>query len=231
MESTLFRVVDILNIHKISYWVTDGTLLGIVREDRILPWDSDIDIAVWKSEVSKINIIKIFEDEGFEHIEVLPNMDCLNFQFNNIQVDISFYTKNNKEASIKWATVPRKKIDRFTIFLIKSIFQHDNKSLDINYKKYFFKSVIMDISGLLGKLLSRKLKIKMFNYARSKYIYIGSFYPIHLLVFKKIKFKELELEIPKDSNEYLRLCYGDNWRTPNKKFIWENDTYNLKEFL
>jgi len=71
MESTLFRVVDILNIHKISYWVTDGTLLGIVREDRILPWDSDIDIAVYKSEVSMVEVLEIFTKNGFQHIKTL----------------------------------------------------------------------------------------------------------------------------------------------------------------
>ena len=71
MESTLFRVVDILNIHKISYWVTDGTLLGIVREDRILPWDSDIDIAVWKSEVSMLEVLEIFTKNGFEGQECI----------------------------------------------------------------------------------------------------------------------------------------------------------------
>ena len=42
IELVLFRVVDILNIHKISYWVTDSYSWVFVREDRILPWDLDI---------------------------------------------------------------------------------------------------------------------------------------------------------------------------------------------
>ena len=46
MESTLFRVVDILNIHKISYrWRTAYSSV-FVQENRILLWDLDINITV-----------------------------------------------------------------------------------------------------------------------------------------------------------------------------------------
>jgi len=36
----------ILNKHNIEFWLESGTLLGIVREGRLLPWDNDIDIAI-----------------------------------------------------------------------------------------------------------------------------------------------------------------------------------------
>ncbi len=39
-------VTDILDYHKINYWLDFGTLLGIVREQRILPWDDDMDISI-----------------------------------------------------------------------------------------------------------------------------------------------------------------------------------------
>ena len=65
MESVLFKAIDILEALKIDYWVTDGTLLGIVRENRILPWDSDVDLGVWKSEVSTSEIVNIFKVNGF----------------------------------------------------------------------------------------------------------------------------------------------------------------------
>lgn len=39
-------VTDILDDAGVRYWLEAGTLLGIVREQRLLPWDTDMDIAI-----------------------------------------------------------------------------------------------------------------------------------------------------------------------------------------
>ena len=230
MESALFRAVSILNSHKIGYWVTDGTLLGIIREDRILPWDSDIDIAVYKSEVSMLNLLDVFTKGGFKHIKTLPEMDCLHFVVDNIQVDIGFYSKEKSKVSIKWATKPNINFEKIKIFIINTIFQYSNNNLFYDYGGSFFKSTAKRVISLFSHVLTNKTKNNLYTYARTKYIYIGSTYPIELLTFKKINFKGNELVVPKDSDEYLRLCYGNDWRVPNEDFIWENDTYNLEKF-
>lgn len=45
-KSMLKGVCTILDELKIPYFVDNGTLLGIIRENRILPWDNDADISV-----------------------------------------------------------------------------------------------------------------------------------------------------------------------------------------
>lgn len=42
----LHRVTSILDKHDIPYWLDDGTLLGIVRDGCLIPWDNDLDISV-----------------------------------------------------------------------------------------------------------------------------------------------------------------------------------------
>jgi len=42
----LYDVTEILDEHKIPYILDGGTLLGIVRENRLLPWDTDLDLAI-----------------------------------------------------------------------------------------------------------------------------------------------------------------------------------------
>jgi hypothetical protein len=42
----LERVCEILSAEGVPYWLEGGTLLGIVREQRILPWDNDLDVSV-----------------------------------------------------------------------------------------------------------------------------------------------------------------------------------------
>ena len=43
------ETINILNNNKIQYWLCHGTLLGIIRDNELIPWDHDIDIAVWDS--------------------------------------------------------------------------------------------------------------------------------------------------------------------------------------
>jgi len=53
-------ITDILDEHNVKYWLDFGTLLGVVRENRILPWDDDIDISIFE------------EDENLMLEKVLP---------------------------------------------------------------------------------------------------------------------------------------------------------------
>ncbi|MBN1326466.1 MAG: LicD family protein, partial [Candidatus Cloacimonetes bacterium] len=42
----LDRVTSFLENNKIPYLLEGGTLLGIIREQRLLPWDNDIDLTL-----------------------------------------------------------------------------------------------------------------------------------------------------------------------------------------
>ena len=56
----LMKTAQILRENNIDFWLCHGTLLGIVRENRLLPWDSDIDFGIWKDEHSKKKILELF---------------------------------------------------------------------------------------------------------------------------------------------------------------------------
>lgn len=51
----LRKVTELLDKHDIEYWLEGGTLLGIIRENRLLPWDNDLDISVKEDQLDKIN--------------------------------------------------------------------------------------------------------------------------------------------------------------------------------
>ena len=52
-------ITDLLDKNNIEYWLEGGTLLGIIRENRLLPWDNDMDISIKEEEYSKLlDIIK-----------------------------------------------------------------------------------------------------------------------------------------------------------------------------
>jgi phosphorylcholine metabolism protein LicD len=64
-EKLLKRVTKIVEQQQILYWLEGGTLLGIRRENRLLPWDNDLDISVHQTEIPKLNsLIQNLKIEG-----------------------------------------------------------------------------------------------------------------------------------------------------------------------
>ena len=49
IDSNLIETINILEKNNIPYWLCQGTLLGIIRDNKLIDWDHDIDIAVWYS--------------------------------------------------------------------------------------------------------------------------------------------------------------------------------------
>ena len=52
--SMLNEVTDTLDRYKIQYSLDGGTALGVIREGRLLPWDTDMDIAIDSSQLIEL---------------------------------------------------------------------------------------------------------------------------------------------------------------------------------
>lgn len=53
-KKMLRKVCSILDKYKIPYVLEGGTLLGIVRENRLLPWDNDLDITITEQDMDRV---------------------------------------------------------------------------------------------------------------------------------------------------------------------------------
>jgi phosphorylcholine metabolism protein LicD len=63
----LFEVVEMLDNKGVIYHLEGGTLLGIVRDHDLLPWDHDVDISIPISEAPKFEeIISAFYSKGYK---------------------------------------------------------------------------------------------------------------------------------------------------------------------
>lgn len=59
-------ISDLFKKNDIPFWLTCGTLLGAVRTGKFIPWDIDIDIAIWKSDVHKlVNLEPTILSDGY----------------------------------------------------------------------------------------------------------------------------------------------------------------------
>lgn len=66
-------VTKFLEKHNIDYCISDGTLLGCIRHNGIIPWDSDFDIMIFKDGYFKLKrLLNEFENENFNIINMIP---------------------------------------------------------------------------------------------------------------------------------------------------------------
>ena len=65
-EKLLTDITLIFEKHDVQYWLEGGTLLGIRRENRLLPWDNYLDISLHIDEYPKLTeLIKEIKNRGY----------------------------------------------------------------------------------------------------------------------------------------------------------------------
>lgn len=198
--------------NNIEFFPIHGTLLGIVRDGEIIPWDEDIDIGTWHTDYDKIlNLRKDFEDLGYE----------LSHKNKYCHVNITPYEE-----------VHAKKDSKSVPFHIGIDFLAKDKDKVVLLK--FFDTNMFD--KLLG--ISEKNKIQNFfrkiYYSLILYMRDHEVYPYAWFEkTKTIKAYNLRFNIPVGYKQYLELTYGPTWKTPDKNYSkekWVKNNENLKKY-
>lgn len=224
--------LKILIDNNINYWVCHGTLLGIIRDNKLLSWDSDIDFAVWEDEYSKEDILKIFlSDNRFKREIIVEEINSLHFLINERRVDVNFYTRDKEKAYIKWTALPDGLLFKLYDFVLK--FLANEKSVRKTIKSSngklieFVKLLIIVPLFFFRILLPKFFKIKLIKGFYKKLDTIGYSFPIELMKFKIIKFLGTDIVVPVEPEDVLKYTYGNDWKTPKQNYVWEKEAKNL----
>ena len=110
LDPNFSTIINLFNGNNIPYWICHGTLLGIVRDNKLIEWDHDIDIAVWADVVKKEYITNLMSKANFKLREgFMVKNDIISFNKDGGRiVDINFYKKiksqtNQREmAYVNW---------------------------------------------------------------------------------------------------------------------------------
>lgn len=55
--SVLFTVTGLLNLNNVNYYIDAGTLLGIYRDEQLIPWDDDLDLAINADDLDSVTAL------------------------------------------------------------------------------------------------------------------------------------------------------------------------------
>lgn len=152
--SILERSLPIFEKYNINYWSSAGTLLGSVREGKIIDWDDDIDLAVIKNDYLQIKDneelhkdldlvgLTVITSEGRGENALLKIVNKQeNYSKDKIFIDIMCYEKNEDKYILSnlveksWWPTSFYKIDE--VFpLQKGILNHININIPLKPEKY-----------------------------------------------------------------------------------------------
>jgi len=212
--------LDIIEKYKIEYWLEGGTALAAYRDGKILSWEHDFDIGVWKNDIiskildlkyefQKINC-KVVIQKNFPFIDNLVQIYSLDKSNNPNQIDIYLYTKKNNNAYMRWFHKP----EGFYGYFLKAIFFLNNKNLKKVYNKNN-KNLIDLFSIFFYKMIFVLIFNFHFHLLKCRYHYFpGSFFNKKKLIF----FCGRNMTIPYHIEDFLTFRYGNNWKIPDDTF-------------
>ena len=216
---------ELLEKEKLWYVAEAGTLLGAIREGKMIEWDDDIDvlISIETYYYLKNKYPKNFLDmntKGYPFIIAKWVPDINNFLNSSIAIDLFPIIPTTQKRVNKYKKF--KNIFRFA----NQIMNKGSKYVGFNWKLKLLKIVLWPIQWTTKKIYFEEvveiLEEKnnpeftlMVDNPNSKINNQKS--PLTIWNRKKIQFENYPIYIPVDYDEILKRRYGNDYMVPKKK--------------
>ena len=223
MLDIMFHVDKLCRKHNLRYWLDSGTLLGAVRHKGFIPWDDDFDICMPVEDYDKF-------------LEIAPK-ELPDYFFVQTKRTDKYYKRDfAKVRSSKGKIVEKIEgenevynqgiyIDIFPNMTIKNSFLYRNlhrillklkikiaeQILDLNrFQKSFIRDFFIKLTRSLHQgwdLNKDLLVVRSAEFAEYKFVmHIKELFPL-----KELEFEGYKFFVPKNTDFYLKLLYGDTY--------------------
>lgn len=226
VENTAQALIEVKNVfdsYNIVFWLDAGTLLGAVREAKILDWDTDADLGMWFKDYPKVcNIMPMLKKNGFNAV-LNWNRATLSLHSPHEMFYHFHFDMHRQNGQYAWKLLFSKRV-----WELKSKVKLWERLVNIsNLRVYAQPSSQEKNKKLACSLLPNKLRMVISKMAWRKLFELGCFtphvFPIHHFNnLDTIMFYGENFYIPSDTDAYLTLRYGD-WRTPQKTWDYYKD--------
>ena len=235
LEATIKSTCDVLDACKelnIKAWFAWGALLGLVRENRLLPWNNDVELMVIAEENyhrRALNLAKILERIGY-HSTYYKDMSVLAIRslVDGVNINLNFAMLNGDEILRPHEEADGNNKDcpliARTFWKISIIFKSYSfvspkvfLKLSIKYKlKYFAIKLIMLLPDFIKNYCSNKFHLISNRFGGKS---LSTILPSEtILPLQKINFYGRKELAPNKLKDFLIYVYGEDWKIPKENW-------------
>lgn len=206
----LEEITSILESSGLEYWLDSGTLLGLVRESKLLPRDPDIDISLWAGQEAQL-------DDALRRLRGL-----------GYSISTFWYRQGRYGGSYK--LVPRRHRNRaFRSVDIKVFRRCGTHACCVGWNGIRLESSFLLVRG--GWRIARGIAWRTWRYlfpnASPERGILSKFVELHYWVVPEVFFSGIVrhhtgFPIPEAYDEYLSARYG-LWRVPRTDWHYSRD--------
>lgn len=215
VEEQFRWIIELLNRYEIPYWLDSGTLLGVIREGKLLEHDKDIDLSMWAEHERKLRrVLPAVRGAGYK--VVVSSYKGMSYKYvfkftgktKLFKISIHLFRKVDGYA---WCPQERTvKRRHYSGNMARQLFRLSKALVIYVYKRHFARHISYS-SGVW----------KVFHDIMVWWIPLPYFEKIILLT-------EKNTFIPEKYQDYLEFRYG-NWRVSDENWsYWHNEKLALK---
>ena len=248
--------IKICDEHDLTYYMYAGSLLGAVRHNGFIPWDDDLDIVMFRDDFEKFEeIFSSYDIEKYEllnnessedYFYLFSKLMLKNTRFEeewinqvnfNVGINIDIFVLDDlADGKFKQSYQLKK-----AFFYAKLLAMSQIRLEDLPFISKLISHSIYHVLNLLGiktsSIYKRCLKfLSKYKDENSEYVFdimaTAEEYPqiFHKKDFnppEKIKFEDIEVNIPNNYEELLVSLYGDYMQLPPKEKRYNHPIDNL----
>jgi lipopolysaccharide cholinephosphotransferase len=225
---------DVCKEHDIKWWMCSGTLLGAMRHGGFIPWDDDIDVAMYKKDYRRfLKVIKKWESDKFAFQSIQTDPEHTNvwgvFRYKKLE-EPSLSTRGMYGIDVFCI----EKSSQFAAHMAKFFYKnmmHPTKYIKNAGIRQFVKKVVKVINFGFLIPLTRVLgwinPKKQFHYELGSGFYDQPFYAENIFPLTQVEFEGIAFPSPGKPDEYLTALYGDWRKLPSEDQIKEAIHYDM----